>query len=444
MPESVTAEATNLLQHLIRNACVNDGTPESGQEARNVEDLRDLLTLPGIDLQTFESLPGRSSLVARIEGTDPAAPTLLLMGHTDVVPANPEGWQRDPYGGELVDGVVWGRGAVDMLNLTATMALATRNLARSGWKPRGTLIYLAVADEEAGGGHGAEWLIQNAQDAVRADYVVTESGGIPVSTPGGPRLWVTVGEKGVCWTRLTFHGTPGHGSRPLQADNALIKAAEAVRRLNEYKPAAHISDVWRRWVEGMGFDTDIATALVDPDRIWDAIDGLPLFMARLVHANTHTTISPTVVHGGTKTNVIPDRVVLELDIRLLPGQSCDEMRRIITDTLGELAAGIDIEVIQEAKATVSPVDTPLWDALESAARRLRPDARCVPSLTTGGTDARFFRELGIPAYGFGLFSNQMTLEQYSSMFHANNERVDQESLRLSIELWQAVARELLG
>lgn len=443
MTEPVTAEATDLLQHLIRNACVNDGTAQSGQEVRNVDVLRDLLTLPGVDIQAFESLPGRSSLVARVEGTDPAAPALLLMGHTDVVPANPEGWQRDPYGGELVDGVVWGRGAVDMLNLTATMALATRNLARTGWKPRGTLVYLAVADEEAGGGHGAEWLIHNQPDAVRADYVVTESGGIPVPTPGGPRLWVTVGEKGVCWTRLTFHGTPGHGSRPLHTDNALIKAAEAVRSLSEYRPAAHISEVWRSWVDGMGFDNDMAAALVDPARIWEAIDRLPLSMARLVHANTHTTIAPTVVHGGMKTNIIPDRVILELDIRLLPGQSPDDMRDTIADVLGELAAGVDIEVIQAERATVSPLDTPLWDALESAALRLRPEARCMPSLTTGATDARFFRELGIPAYGFGLFSNQMSLEQYSTMFHGNDERVDQESLRLSVELWEAVAKGLL-
>ena len=184
MTDHATAEATALLQQLIRNACVNDGTPESGQEARNVDVLSDLLTVPGVELQTFEPLPGRSSLVARIEGSDPAAPALLLMGHTDVVPANPDGWQRDPHGGELVDGVVWGRGAVDMLNLTTTMALATRNLARSGWRPRGTLVYLAVADEEAGGTHGAEWLLNNGGRCGRA---VARAGQ---GQPGAAVEWV--------------------------------------------------------------------------------------------------------------------------------------------------------------------------------------------------------------------------------------------------------------
>jgi acetylornithine deacetylase/succinyl-diaminopimelate desuccinylase-like protein len=442
--ETATAEVTDLIQQLIRNACVNDGTRGSGHEDRSAAVLRDLLTLPGVELREYEPIPGRTSILARIEGSDPAAPSLLLMGHTDVVPVNPEGWRRDPFGGDLVDGVVWGRGAVDMLNLTSSMALATRNLARSGWRPRGTLLFLGVADEEAGAAHGAQWLVDNALDEVRADFVVTESGGIPISTPDGPRLWVTVGEKGVCWTRLAVKGTPGHGSRPLRTDNALVKAAEVVTRLSSYRPAAHVSEVWRRWVAGMAFDADVAAALVDPARIWEALDRLPDVYARLAHATTHTTVAPTVAHGGTKTNVIPDRITLDIDVRLLPGQTSDDMRRIVADALGSLAADVEISIIQENGATVSPVDTALWDALERAARVLKPQARCIPSLTTGGTDARFFRELGIPAYGFGLFSERMSYEQFQSMFHGNDERVDQESLRLSVELWEHVARDLLG
>src|SRR6202011_2286829 len=180
-----TAEVTDLLQQLIRNACVNDGTIASGHESRSVDLLSSVLEGPGVELETYEPEPGRASLVARIEGSDPAAPTVLLMGHTDVVPANPDGWQRDPFGGELVDEEVWGRGAIDMLNLTASMAVATRRMARSGWRPRGTLVYLAVADEEALGTYGAEWLTAHAPDAVAADYVVTETGGIPMPTASG-------------------------------------------------------------------------------------------------------------------------------------------------------------------------------------------------------------------------------------------------------------------
>src|SRR5690348_10240240 len=205
--QDATGEVTELLQHLIRNACVNDGAPDSGHEARSVDLLAAYLQGAGVDFERFEAAPGRASLVARIEGSDPSAPSLLLMGHTDVVPANPDGWQRDPFGAELVDGEVWGRGAIDMLNLTASMAVATKHLARAGFRPRGTLIYLAVADEEALGTHGAEYLTEHEWDAVGADYVITESGGIPMPTGGGTKLPVIVGEKGTYWCKLTVKGT---------------------------------------------------------------------------------------------------------------------------------------------------------------------------------------------------------------------------------------------
>src|SRR2546422_4491890 len=168
--ENPNGEVTELLQQLIRNSCVNDGTEASGHESRSAGVLRSYLDGPGLELESYEPAPGRASLVARIEGRRRDAPSLLLMGHTDVVPANPDGWQRDPFGGELVDGVVWGRGAVDMLNLTASMAVAFRGLAESGFTPEGTLTYLAVADEEALGTYGAGWMVQNQLDAVKADY----------------------------------------------------------------------------------------------------------------------------------------------------------------------------------------------------------------------------------------------------------------------------------
>lgn len=209
-------EVVELLQQLIRNRCVNDGTASSGHEATSVETLRSFLGQGGFDVETYEASPGRESLVARIEGTEPEAPTLLLMGHTDVVPVTEENWDRDPFGGELVEGEVWGRGAVDMLNLTASMAVAFRDLARSGFRPRGGLAYLAVADEEALGSHGAGWLTSNEPDAVRADYVITESGGIPLPTPAGLRLPVIVGEKGAFWCRIVVRGTAGHASQPLR------------------------------------------------------------------------------------------------------------------------------------------------------------------------------------------------------------------------------------
>src|SRR5208282_2593143 len=181
-------EVVDLLRQMIRNACVNDGTDQSGQEVSNAELLRSGLETTGCDIEVYEPFPGRVSLVARLGGSDPHAPALCYLGHTDVVPANPDTWSRDPFGGDLIDGEVWGRGAVDMLNITASMAVAFGRLARSGFRPRGTLVLAAVADEEALGSHGAGWLTQHATTAVGADYVITETGGIPIETPAGRRL----------------------------------------------------------------------------------------------------------------------------------------------------------------------------------------------------------------------------------------------------------------
>ena len=279
--EDPTAEVTDLLQLLIRNQCVNDGTIASGEETRSVELLAGYLAGAG-DHEVFEPQPGRTSLVTRIEGTDPNAPSLLLMGHTDVVPVNPDGWSRDPFGAEIVDGFVWGRGAVDMLNLTASQAVAFRRLADSGFRPKGTLIYLAVADEEAQGVWGAHWLLDHERDAVYADYVLTESGGFQIPTPSGIRLPVLVGEKGTFWSKLTVRGTPGHGSQPFRTDNALVTAAEVVRRLAEYEPETQIHTAFRHFIEGLGLDPDLTAALLDPDQFMGALAEMPVSMARPV------------------------------------------------------------------------------------------------------------------------------------------------------------------
>ena len=440
-----TEEATDLLRHLIRNRCVNDGTVASGHEQRSADVLASFLEGTGADIETFEPEPGRTSLVAKLHGHDPHAPSLTLLGHTDVVPANGDDWSHDPFGGELIDGEVWGRGAIDMLNLTATMATGFRHLARSGFRPAGDLTYVAVADEEALGTHGAQWLCQHATDEVHGDYVITESGGFPMGgADGTPRLPVIVGEKGVYWCVLTVRGTPGHGSQPLRTDNALVKAAEVVRRIDEYRPQAQLHEAWTRFIQGIGFPPELAEPLLDPDRIDAFCDELPLVgLARQAHACTHTTMAPTIMRAGTKVNVIPDRVELEVDIRSLPGWDTDDVRAMLDEIVGDLSDDVEITFGSEQPATTSPIDTPLWDALQRVSRLFYPGARTVPFLTAGATDARFHRALGSVAYGFGLHSEAIGFEQYGAMFHGIDERVDVESLHLSTEMWIALAHDFL-
>jgi acetylornithine deacetylase/succinyl-diaminopimelate desuccinylase-like protein len=371
------------------------------------------------------------------------------MGHLDVVPVNPDGWRHDPFAGELIDGEVWGRGAIDMLNETASMAVAFKRLAVSGFAPRGTLIYLGCADEEALGTYGVEWLLHNEPEAVRSDYVITESGGfrMPLPSAGGPKLPVMVGEKGSFWATIRVKGTPGHGSMPLRTDNALVKAARVVQGLAAFQPETRIGEIWRTFVVRAELPDQLAHLLLDAAALdaFVASEDTDIGLARVIHACTHTTIAPTIAHGGVKTNVIPDRVELQVDVRTLPGQTDEDVREMLFTAIGDdLAADVQIVADSSNPASASALDTPLWDSLERVSGALVPGATTIPFLMTGATDARFFRWAGATAYGYGLFSDRISFADFGSMFHGDDERIDQESLRLSEQLWEAVARDLLA
>jgi acetylornithine deacetylase/succinyl-diaminopimelate desuccinylase-like protein len=446
MTDPLTGQTVELLQQLIRNRCVNDGSLASGQEVRNSDLLRAYLEGSGLDLEVYQpdDAPGRTSLVARIEGSDPAAPTLCLMGHTDVVPVTPEHWTRDPFGGELVNGEVWGRGAVDMLNLTASQAVALRTLARKGWRPRGTLVYLACADEEAGGALGAGHVCKQHWEALRADYLLTENGGTVSGHGDDLHVTVNVGEKGVAWRRLRVKGTPGHGSMPYGADNALVKAAHIVTRLADYRSSPHVDELWQTFVASLDVDPAIKATLVDPARVDEAIATLPAPLARVAWSATHTTLAPTMCRAGVKTNVIPDVVDIEVDIRTIPGDTEDEVRRHLGKALGDLVEDVTVEKLFSKQASVSPIGTPLWDVLGRVVDAHYPGARLLPRLLVGFTDAPYFREHGTVAYGFGLFSRTLTAEAMSGRFHGNDERIDVESLALTTQAWLETCELLLG
>ena len=439
-------ESVELLQQLIRNQCVNDGTVGSGHEVRTSDVLRTYLAGTGLDIEVYEpdGAPGRASLVARVEGSDPAAPTLCLMGHTDVVPVTPQSWTRDPFGGELVNGEVWGRGAVDMLNLTASQAVALKTLVRRGWRPRGTLVYLACADEEAGGALGAGHVCKRHWDALRADYLLTENGGTVSARDGELNVSVHVGEKGVAWRRLRVKGTPGHGSMPYAADNALVKAAHVVSRLADYRPAPYVDELWATFVASLDVEPDVRAGLVDPARVEESIARLPAALAKLAGSVTHTTFSPNVCHGGVKTNVIPDVVDIDVDIRTIPGDNEDEVRRHLDKALGDLSEEVVVEKLFSKQASVSPTDTPLWDVLGRVVGAHYAGARLLPKMIVGFTDAPYFRQHGAVAYGFGLFSRKLTAEAMAGRFHGNDERIDVESLALTTQAWIDVCEQFLG
>ena len=441
---TLVEETTDLLQHLIRNQCVNDGTPESGHEMRSVETLEAYLRMPGVEMQRYEPAPGRGSLVLRIEGADKSAPSLHLMGHTDVVPVTPSGWQNDPFGGELISGEVWGRGAIDMLDVTASMAVALKKLLSSGFKPKGTLVYSAVADEEALGTYGAQWLTEHQWEDVKTDYLVTEFGGVRLPIGTGAKLPIMTAEKGSQWTRLRVKGTPGHGSMPYKSDNALVKASELITRIARYKAPLRLQDLWKGFVDGIDLPAVQRIALTTPATFDAALDRLPPGVDKMMYAATRTTLSPNIAHSGVKVNIIPDSADVDVDIRTMPGDDGDGVRAMLREAAGDLWK--DVEILAEGSnaASASRIDTPLWKALTKVSQQLVPGATTVPFLIVGATDARFFRRKGVVAYGYGLMSDRIPFGEFSKLFHGNNERIDQESLGLMTPMWEGLIREMVG
>ncbi len=444
-----TDQTVELLQTLIRNRCVNEGTAESGEEVRNSDVLQTFLEGSGLDMETFDAAPGRRSLVARIEGRDPAAPKLCLMGHTDVVPVNESGWTRDPFGGELIEGKVgtevWGRGAVDMLNLTASMAVAFKHLADSGHRPQGDLIYFAVADEESGSKYGAQWMADNHRDAIFADYVLTENGGLHSGSEATPVISMNVGEKGVAWRRLRVRGVPGHGSMPYRIDNALVVAAAVVQRLAQYRPQPQFHELWRSQVDGMNIDQETKEIMLDETRVDDFLQSHPHApLARQLYSCIHTTFSPNVLSAevGMKTNVIPDQVDIDVDVRTLPGENAADVDEHLRAALGEMYESVEVDFVMNDPASISQLDNPLWDCLQSAVARPFPTASLEPRLIVGFTDARVYRQMGAIAYGAGLFSPSLDAADFGTRFHGNDERIDVESLALTTQLWLDVADDL--
>lgn len=437
-----TGEVVALLQRLIRAACVNDGTVESGQEIRAVQVLQEFLA-PAIrsgrlDAQILESAPGRASLIARVRGSDDDAPTLGLLGHLDVVPVDPDGWSRNPFGGELIDGEVWGRGAVDMLYLTAIFAAVVRDVALAATPPRGDLVLLAVADEEAGSEYGIHWLVREHPDVVRVTEAISESGGMRM----GAHVAIEVAEKGSAGRRLVVRGKPGHASIPYGAASAAYRVGEVLQRLGEVTPAAEIGALWDAFVDARIDDPELAKRLRDPVRIDAALAQLG-GIAGYAHAVSRVTISPTVLRSGRTHNVIPALGTIDLDIRTLPGTSDDDVDDLLRAVLQELADGVEIRRLRGWAATSSSAEEPLFAAIERAVASVA-GAPTVPIMAAGGSDARVLRELGIPAYGFGVLGPGWTYERYRSGVHGNDERIDLESIDLSLAALRRVVADRVG
>ncbi len=426
-------EAIDLTVEFIRNACVNTGDPASGNEIASVATIQRYLDDAGT---VIEPLPGRASVVYRLPGTISGAPSLLMIPHLDVVPATDVGWTHPPFAGVRREGVIWGRGAVDMLNVTAAMVTVFKAL-RDGRlpAPSGDVILAAVADEEAGGQFGAHYLVDHHWDLIACDFVLTEVAGPTLLEGSAPALPVTVAEKGPSWRTFTSSGIAGHGSQPYARSNAVLTLSEAFHRIGATAQPVAITDEWRRFVRFLPVDETTAALLSEPDTVDDAIGALAEVdptLARWVHACTHLTLSPNVIGGGDKANVVPASASGEVDIRVLPGQDATDIEDHLRKVLGpDLYDRLDIAPVHEMMANGSRPEGLLWEAIADAAEDHLGFRTLAPTMTPVTTDARFFRERGIPSFGVGLFDGSVTFPQMLEMFHGTNERVSEASVAMT-------------
>jgi acetylornithine deacetylase/succinyl-diaminopimelate desuccinylase-like protein len=427
---SLRAEAVDLLQRLIRLDTVNP----PGNETAAASLLRDYLVESGVECELYAKVPERANLVARIPGTE-GGPRLALLSHTDTVVANPDEWRVDPWSGELRDGHVWGRGALDMKGQVAASAVAIASLAREGFRPAGDLIFVAAADEEVGDDFGVSWLCREHPEGVRADYVVNEGAGDRVELGGRVFYLCSTAEKMSSPFTLRVHGRSGHASIPAIADNALVKAAPLIERLGAFAPEPRLEPEVAAFFRAVtGDEPPPAGELVSRAREIHEV------AAELIEPQVAMTVAPTMAEASHQRNVVPAVCKVSVDCRLLPGQTQAEAEAILRDVLGP--GDYDLEWVDGHGGTRSPAESELWDSIESFVRELEPEAAPVPICLAGFTDSHWPRSaFGSVAYGF-FPMRAMDPALATRLVHSADERIAVEDLELGVEFLRYTARAL--
>jgi acetylornithine deacetylase/succinyl-diaminopimelate desuccinylase-like protein len=425
---TLAAEVTGLLRELIRVDTVNP----PGNETRAAEILRRYLFAHGIPCELIARVPERANVVARLSGG--AGPSLAFLCHTDTVLADPTEWQRDPWSGDLVDGEVWGRGALDMKNQVAASAVAFASLWREGFRPPGDLLLIATADEEVGERFGLEWLVEEHPDEVRCDYAINEGGGERLVLGGRSFYLCGVAEKMSAPFLLRVRGRSGHASQPSIADNALVKAARYVETLGALESPPELIPEVTRFLELVLGDAPPAE-----EALARARDVHPL-AAELVEPLLTFTLAPTMIEASRKRNVIPAVCEVTVDCRLLPGRTPEDVEPVLRAALD--GGDYELEWIERVGGTRSPLDTPLWHALDEFVQGYEPGARLAPLANAGFTDSHFLRDaFGTVAYGFFPL-RAMDAELAARLVHSADERVRVDDVADGVEALRFVATHI--
>lgn len=445
--KEIEQEVTSFLSNLIR---INTTNPP-GNETVAANFISNYLSKEGLKTEVIESAPGRGSLITRLKGTG-EKPNLLLLSHIDVVAANPVEWSVDPFAGTVKDGYVYGRGAYDMKGMTSVEVLTLLLLKRNNIPLKGDVVLAATADEEKGGEEGAGYLLRNYKEKVWCPYVLNEGGGLAIPQEMGNVYPVQTAEKGILWFKVKAKGTPGHGSTPNMADNAILRMNMVINRLSTYQPETFYVPTLRKFLSEIAkLNPELngpLTQLLDNPRqsnqILDQLAKTQKALAEEIRPRTKTTITPTIIHGGVKENIIPSECETVFDCRVLPGQSVDETLAIIKGLLRDVGLDkLSFEIIQIHDGNESTTQTPLYETITEVLKEFEPNCGVTPTLTTGGTDSRFFREMGSVCYGFHPMRPDEPNDKLEKRMHGIDERITVENLVFGTSIFYETVRRFM-
>ncbi len=408
-------EALDCLRALIRL----DTTNPPGNERIAADYIADALAAHGVDSVIRESAPTRANLIARYPGTDSSKGALLLSSHTDVVPVERSGWTREPFSGEIADGCVWGRGAIDMKSKCATDLVLMTAMKRAGAKPDRDVIMAAVADEEAGSDYGAKFLVERHPELVRASWVLNEVGGFTIHLKNRRFYPIQIAEKGFVTIKMKVTAMPGHGSMP-RSDTAISRISELITKIVKTPMRTNVSPFMRKTLEELGVPVD------SPG---------PLFQPMLAN-----TVSPTILRAGYKDNVIPGEATIVLDGRTLPGEDPESFMAELREIVGPEPT---FELIKTAPPAETSPDTPLFELIKRSIEAADPGARAIPWMIPGATDNKFYSKLGAACYGFSPVRLEPQMP-FGSLYHGNDERLPIEGFYWGLKVYAEVVLKFLG
>jgi acetylornithine deacetylase/succinyl-diaminopimelate desuccinylase-like protein len=443
--EKAKNEAVEILSELIK---INTTNPP-GNELPAAKYIAEKLEEANLETEIIKSEENRGNVICRIKG-EKKEPSILLLSHLDVVPANASEWSIDPFSGIIKDGFIWGRGAIDCKSLTAIECVIMKLIALNNKKPKGDIIFAATADEEKGGGAGVEYIIKNYPEKIKTTYVINEGGGFSIPIGNKHIFLIQTAEKGIVWIKIKAGGVPAHGSMPGIGDNAILRMMNTINRIMSRKPPIMIIPVVKKFIKKISSEKGseykiLSNLLLNKylaHKILDKLAKKNKGEAEMIRSMISATITPTMINGGIKENIVPSLCETIFDCRILPGQTKEDLINNIKNIVKDIDK-LEFEYLKYDEPTESPYETDFFKIIEDTLKEYDKNFEAVPYMVPGGTDSRFLRRIGSICYGFHPVKTDMPYDQLMRLPHGIDERISIKNIHFGIEILYKIIEKMM-